>query len=326
MRQMNKKALLLLSAAVLVALPMCADYKTLYPAGSVAEQDTVADSLVAEARSLRKAGKLGKAESKYKRVAEFRSLAPVAPEARFELGQVYEEQKDYREAFRQYSRLIQLYPQSPLYKAALDRQMAMAFAAAKGEMQVDVLFGAWSAPMDASVVIEWLRTIITHAPYNDMAATASSILAGFLVDQEKYDEARAEYARLVATYPDSPLAPDSQLMVASLWASRSTRGDADSLVNLTHAREAYEEFCLRFPKHKNAIKAYNGAADMERLLVNQQLEVGRYYLERAREYPSAIFCFEDVIRQKKTNPEAAREAEQLLEKARAAQKSAQQQS
>lgn len=309
-----------------MALPMCADYKNLYPAGSVAGQDAVADTLLAEARSLRQAGKLSKAESKYKRIAEFRTLAPVAPEARYELGQVYEAQKDYREAFRQYSRLIELYPQSSLYKVALDRQLAMAFSAAKGEMQVDVLFGAWSAPMDSGVVIDWLRTIIAKAPYNDMAATASSILAGYLVEQDRPDEARLEYARLVETYPDSPLAPDAQLMVAGLWANRNTRGDADSLVNLTHAREAYEEFCLRFPKHKDTRKAYSSAADMDRLLVNQQLEVGRYYLERAREYPSAIFCFEDVIRQQKINPEAAAEAQQLLEKARAAQTAAKQRS
>lgn len=325
-RQMNQKALLLIGAAALMALPMCADYKELYPAGSVAGQDAVADKLMAEARSFRKAGKLSDAESRYKRIAEFRTLAPVAPEARYELGLLYEAKGDYREAFRQYSRLIDLYPQSPLYKSALDRQLAMAFAAAKGEMQVEVLFGAWTSPMEGGVVIDWLRTIIAKAPYNDMAATASSILAGFLVDQERYDEARMEYSRLVETYPDSPLAPDAQLMVASLWANRNTRGDSDSLVNLTHAREAYEEFCLRFPKHRDAGKAFSGASNMERLLVNQQLEVGRYYLERAREYPSAIFCFEDVIRQKETNPEAAAEAQQLLIKARAAQTAALQQS
>ena len=57
---------------------------------------------------------------------------------------------------------------------------------------------------------------------------------------------------------------------------------------------------------------------MERLMIQQQLEVGRYYLERSKEYTSAIFCFEDVIRQKSTNPEAAKEAEALLAKAKSA--------
>ena len=57
---------------------------------------------------------------------------------------------------------------------------------------------------------------------------------------------------------------------------------------------------------------------MDKLMVHQQLEVGRYYLERSKEYTSAIFCFEDVIRQKSINPEAAAEAEKLLIQAKKA--------
>lgn len=57
---------------------------------------------------------------------------------------------------------------------------------------------------------------------------------------------------------------------------------------------------------------------MKRLLVQQQLDVGKYYLNRSHEYQSAIFCFQDVIRQKSVNPDAAREAAVLLGKARAA--------
>ncbi|MBR5879202.1 MAG: hypothetical protein IKY91_06570, partial [Akkermansia sp.] len=109
-------------------------------------------------------------------------------------------------------------------------------------------------------------------------------------------------------------------MVAQLWANSHTRGD-NNLVNLSNAREAYEEFNLRFPKHAEASKALSEAANMEKLMVHQQLEVGRYYLDRSQEYTSAIFCFEDVIRQKETNPEAAAEAATLLAKARALQAS-----
>jgi outer membrane protein assembly factor BamD (BamD/ComL family) len=61
-------------------------------------------------------------------------------------------------------------------------------------------------------------------------------------------------------------------------------------------------------------------------MVQQQLEVGRYYLERSREYTSAIFCFEDVVRQKSINPDAAKEAEALLLKAKQAAETAAQKS
>lgn len=300
-------------------LPMCQQFNVeLHPAGMVTAQDAEAERLLASARAERKAGKVGKAIKAYKEIVHYHPLASEAAQARYELAECYEALKDYREAFRQYDRLIDMYPQSPLYRAALDKQLTMAFSAARSEMQVEVFWGLWSADMESGVVIQWLRSIISKAPYNDMAATASSILAGYLVKQDKEEEARAEYATLVEKYPDSPLAPEAQLMVAQLWASSSLRGESDNLVNLARAREAYEEFSLRFPNHKDARKALSQAATMDKLLVQQQLEVGRYYLERSREYTSAIFCFEDVIRQEDINPEAAAEARRLLGKARVA--------
>ena len=252
-----------------------------------------------------------------KEIVRYHQLAPNAAEARYLLGQAYEATGDYRDAFKEYGKLIDRYPQSPLYENAVKRQLAMAVDAASGKMTVPVFWGAWNTTMESSVVINWLREIIEKAPYNDMAAEANSILANFLMEQGRPEEARAEYARLVERYPDSKYAPAAQMKVAQLWSDSHTRGD-NNLVNLSNAREAYEEFSLRFPKHAESKEALTQASRMERLMVQQQLEVGRYYLERSQEYTSAIFCFEDVIRQKKLNPEAAQEAEELLAKAKEA--------
>ncbi len=298
-------------------LSMCDSFDGPPPVGQVKAVDPEADALMVEARAYQKEGRISKSRSPLKEIVRYHALAPNAPEARYMLGKAYEATKDYRDAFREYGKLIDRYPQSNLYADALNRQLTLAMDAASGKMTVPVLWGAWETTMESSVVVNWLREIVEKAPYNDMAATASSILAKYLIDQERPEEARLEYARLVEKYPDSRYAPESQLMVAQLWAQSHTRGD-NNLVNLSNAREAYEEFTLRFPNHPEARKAMGEASNMDRLMVNQQLEVGRYYLERSREYTSAIFCFEDVIRQKDINPEAAHEAAKLLARAKQA--------
>lgn len=301
---------------------MCESFDGPPPVGQVKAEDPQADSLMVEAKAYQKDGLMSKSRGPLKEIVRFHALAPNAPEARFLLGRAYEATQDYRDAFKEYGKLIDRYPHSPLYADALNHQLTMAMDAASGKLTVPVFWGAWETEMESAVVVSWLREIVEKAPYNDMAATASSILARYLVDQDRPEEARREYARLVEKYPDSRYAPESQLMVAQLWASSHTRGD-NNLVNLSNAREAYEEFTLRFPSHPDAGKAMNEALNMDRLMVQQQLEVGRYYLERSREYTSAIFCLEDVIRQKEINPEAAKEAESLLSKARAAAETAQ---
>lgn len=309
--------LLRLCAASALLLPMCGSFDGPPAVGQVKAVDPEADALMAEAKEYQEAGEMEDSRGPLKEIVRYHQLAPNAAEARYLLGQAYEATGDYRDAFKEYGKLIDRYPQSPLYENAVKRQLAMAVDAASGKMTVPVFWGAWNTTMESSVVISWLREIIEKAPYNDMAAEANSILANFLMEQGRPEEARAEYARLVERYPDSKYAPAAQMKVAQLWSDSHTRGD-NNLVNLSNAREAYEEFSLRFPKHAESKEALTQASRMERLMVQQQLEVGRYYLERSQEYTSAIFCFEDVIRQKKLNPEAAQEAEELLAKAKEA--------
>ncbi len=306
-----------LCALIVPLLTMCQSFEdTVPPAGMVRANEPEAAALLQRAQAFKAVGKTRKAKSLLKEVRREYPLSAEAPQARFLLAAIYEEEGDYREAFKEYGKLIERYQDSPLYNDALNRQLAMATAAANGKLKTDVLWGAWQTDMESGTVRDWLQSIITNAPYNDMSATASSILGKYLYDRKMYDQSRIVYAKLVESYPDSRYAPQAQLMVANIWASDRTRGNRN-LVNLANAREAYEEFTLRFPNHPDARKALGEASNVERLLVEQELEVGRYYLERSNEYSSAIFCFEDVIRQKQKNPEAAAEAAKLLERARA---------
>lgn len=287
------------------------------PAGTLVASEPAADALLKSARLYVAQNNLSDAEVDLKRIINRYENAPCVPEARFLLAEVYEKQGVPRDAFEEYDKIITRYQSSPLYTRALNRQLALAMAAAEGKLKVEVM-GLWASELDSSTVIGWLSKVIRNAPYNDMAATATSVLGKFLVQKEKYEEAATVYSKLVEDYPNSRYAPEAQLMVAQLWATSRTRGD-HNLVNLHRAQEAYEEFTLRFPNHEDAGKALAEASNMRRLLVRQELEVGRYYLDRSKEYVSAIFCFENVIRQRKDNPEAAEEAERLLKQARALQ-------
>ena len=310
---MREIRLLLLASASVLLLPMCDQMEGPLPAGMVQATDAKADALMQQAIALQKRGKIKKAENRLEEIITWHALAPCAPQARFMLGESLERRRQFRDAFKQYSKLVERYEGSSYYAAALNRQLAMATAAAGGKIKGKVLW-MWSVPMDSSVVIEWLESVIRHAPYGDMAATACSILGDYHLKQRNFEEATAVYRRLVENYPDSPYAPAAQMMVAQLWASSHTRGN-QNLVNLDKAREAYDEFPLLFPGHADSDKARKGARQMESLLVQQELEVGRYYLERAHEYGAAIFCFENVIRQKSINPQAAAEASKLITKA-----------
>ena len=228
---------LLLCAAAVLPLTMCQQYNNgLLPAGSLQAADPQADALLSEAKSFVAANELSKAKRNLKDIALNHAYAPCAPEARLLLGDVYEKQGLPRDAFDEYEKVVTRYQSSPLYTKALDRQLSMAMAAAEGKLQVSVL-GLWESELESSAVEKWLASVITNAPYNDMAATATSILARYRLRKERHEEAALTFAELVEKYPDSRYAPEAQLMVAQIWAASRTRGD-QNMANLARAQEA----------------------------------------------------------------------------------------
>ncbi|MFI3243304.1 MAG: tetratricopeptide repeat protein [Akkermansia sp.] len=311
----NRALLFALTAVGVSLLTMCQNSPDdAIPAGTIRLVDAEADALMAEANAFYQAGEYKKARKKLNRINVHHRTASCAPLARYMTAQCYEKTEDYRDAFKQYQRVVEDFAGSPLYMKSLAAQLEMAHHAAKGELKGEVLWGAWKVDMDSSVVIEWFRTIIKNAPYNEMAASTASILAQYFMDRERYIDARATYTLIVENYPNSKYAPSAQLMVAHLWATSETRGD-HNLANLSKAEESYEEFSLRFPDHKDAGKALAQAASMRSLMVDQELDVALYYMNRSKQYDAAIFCLKEVIRKKSINPAAAAEASKLLPQA-----------
>ncbi len=314
--KMKRFPLLLLLLCLSGPLLVQCSYDGPPPAGSVRLSDPKAEKFVRDAKAKEARGDWKGAIKQYNKLLDYNPIDINAPAAQFRIGQLKEKTGDPIDAFEAYQHVVEKYHGSHLYEQALTRQLTMAHAAVTGQLKNKVLW-LWNVNMDPTIVIKWLTTIREEAPYNDMAATTTWMLGQYLIEQDRLDEARNAYRKLAEDYPHSKYAPEAQLMVAKLWAESHIKGNRNQ-VNLTNAQEAYEEFLLRFPNHPEARQASLGASNMKKLLVQQQLEVGEYYYLRAKEWTPARFCFEDVVRRKDLNPEAAARAQAYLNQMNAA--------
>ncbi len=312
-----KRNLLLLLTFIPFALTMCQNFnEEALPITANNYDQSAASQLLEEARTLMSQGKNAAARSKLKRLVRVYRISKVADEARLLYATCYERENDPREAFKQYDKLIHDYPSSPLYMEAIRRQTELARGAAQGTVKGEVFWGVWTVEMDTSVVVEWLQSVIKNAPFRESAAESSLILGNYYIKRNMLPQALTTLHQLVEQYPSSRFAPSAQMMVGDLWASSASRGDRN-LVNLNKAQEAYEEFALLYPNHKDVRKARGLASKMQQLMVHEQLNVARFYLERSKQYQSAVFTLQDVIRQAHINPAAAAEARKLLPLAQA---------
>lgn len=280
-------------------------------AGTIRQVYPQAQKYLAEAKKEEDNKRYKKAIKNYKKIAENYPLAVEAPYARFRKAQLHEALNDPFDAFDEYQKLIEKYPDSSYYTQALVRQKEMAFSAAGGQLK-NKLFWTFDVSMDPTLVVKWLNNVCDNAPFSETAPQAKKILGDYLLKRNRLPEAIEAYQSLVDNYPNSSLAPEAQLKVAEIYANDRTTG-ARSYTNITRAQEAYEEFLLRFPGHSLVSKARKGLAEVRSNMVDRKLEIGEFYMNRMKDYSAALFCFEEVVAESKTNSAAAAKAQKYIE-------------
>lgn len=126
--------------ALALLLASCGDDSELPPlAGSASPNHGRAEALFGQAQAAESAGNLNKAIKLYDTIGDEMPLSRRAPEARFHQGELLQQQGRVKDSFDAYQELLIRYNSSNLYSQALDRQAAMAQAAAEGQVKTSFL-------------------------------------------------------------------------------------------------------------------------------------------------------------------------------------------
>ncbi len=286
--------------------------------GSVHLRNPEANKLLNKAKKEAQKGDWKDAIDYYEEIVEDYPLSLEAPRARYNMGELYEKNGRYADAFKQYQELIDRHPDSPLYTKTLERQKNMAFSAANGTLTTEVVW-LFEVPISPTYVTEWLTKVKENAPYAPSAAQAMNVLGNYHSNQDKIDEAIKAYQTIVDDYQTSPLAAPAQLKIAKLYHQASEKGDRNP-INITRAQEAYEDYLQRYPNSSKAGSIRNNLADIERLIVEQQLDIAEYYLLKMKDIPAATFCYQEVASKAKIHPKAAAKAKARLKELKSAAK------
>lgn len=198
---------------------------------------------------------------------------PLRDRATFLLAEVYFMSGNRIRSFYHFDEVMDLFPESPLYRNALQRQYDIADAYLRGFR--NRLFGLpiLSAQDEA---LEMLFRIQTRAPGSPLAERALLRTADFYFATSQFDLAADAYASYVTSFPRSPLAPRARLRQAfSLMAMfRGTRFDATPL---TDARELLSDLIVVQPElsRQESLPAVVGRIDEAQ--ARKILQTGDWY-------------------------------------------------
>jgi len=242
---------------------------------------------------------LGFYESKeYKEaIREFQKLikyyprALQAPEAQYHIGLCLEEQGEVFKAFKEYQVVIDKYPFSELAVEIVQRQYDIG-------MQLLENSNNRGKFMDAFIgadynVIDVFKTVIKNAPYSDLAAPSQYKIGLYLQEKRLYQEARDEFEKVLNDYPESEWIKAAKYQIALADAQRSTAAQYDQKITQS-AVDEFDEFVEMYPDAELSNQAKDQIYQLREKEAENSFVVAQFY-EKQKNYKAAKIYYQGVV-------------------------------
>ena len=212
-----------------------------------------------------------------------------------------EKEGKLQRAFYEYQALVQKYPRSPDFEAALQAQYAIGKAYLDGK-RVDI-YGVPTLPSMAKAQ-EMFQKIVTNAPYGRIAPLAQYGIGQALEKSGSITATVNAYQQVVDRYPNSDVAPNAMYQIGYVYfqASRETGYDQTAAVR---AQEAFEDFLLRYPNSEKVPQAQDNLKTLQGRKTQNSYTIAKFY-DKQKNYKAAYVYYNEVVQQQPDSPDAVK--------------------
>ncbi|MGF1655586.1 MAG: outer membrane protein assembly factor BamD [Verrucomicrobiales bacterium] len=273
---------------------------TLLMLTSVAFGQSAPDDLAAAER-LAAEGSTGRAVQQFRNLHRRYAGSNEAATGLFRAAELLEQQNDYRRAFEVLQTLLEEYPRSPDFELAVESQFRIATLYMEGDVKGRFL-GIPTGTAHGRAE-EMFKTVLEIAPYTRIAPMAQFNLGLVQQKQAKSAEAIRSFQAVIDKYPTSPVAADAQFQIGYVYLQTAGDGQYDQTA-ADRAREAFQDFLIRYPQHEKSSQAQANLAEIEGRATESLISVARFY-ERRRNFRAAIIYYRRVLAEQPGTPEAA---------------------
>lgn len=261
-------------------------------ASSSAPEGRNALELMNKARASEERGSTYLAIRAYKKVSKKYPNSVYTPEALYRIAKLRFQRKQYFDAFEAYQQVIGRYPNTKRFNEIVGEEYRIAAILLDGGRPR--IFGWFPGLTARNRGIEYFEYVLVNAPYGDYAPIANmSIARGHLMLKNTED---AIYAldRMINNYPQSLLAPDAYLRLASANSSLVQGASYDQASTL-EAITYYEDFMILFPNDPKIAEAAKGLDEMKKLLAQSKMKMADFYFYKRDNYVAARVFYNEAI-------------------------------
>ncbi len=234
----------------------------------------------------------GRAAKEFLRLIRTYPRAELAPEAQYLAGVCYELLDQYSEAFAAHKKLVEVYPFSPRFKDAIEREFAIGEAFFAGK-RLKVIGPVSFPALDKA--IEVYEHVVTQAPYGEYGSKAQFRLGECYRKQERFEEASRAFQRVVDEYRNSALAEEAKYNVAFCAYHLSLKPSYDQSAT-DEAITWYETFVASHPESSLIPEARESLRQLKEFKAQGMYQIANFY-EIQGKVSSAAFYYKQLVDQ-----------------------------
>ncbi len=217
--------------------------------------------------------------------------AKEAAEAQYYLARCLEKLNKPYDAFLEYKKLINSYPNSQRINEAVEREYNV------GEYFLNREHKKWLGVSFYDFVehpsIEIFREITDKVPYSEYAPRAQYKQGTILMRLGRYDEARDAFQKVIDNYSDSEWATPAKYQLAIATYKSFPGADYDSSY-LEEATERLDEFIAEHPEAQISFEAEEQLKELRDREAKKNFDIGEFY-ETQSQYKSAVIYYTKVV-------------------------------
>jgi len=251
-------------------------------------------------------GNYKKAKAELEKLVHYYPKALEAAEAQYYIGVCWNELNEPYEAFKSYEKVISKYPFSERINEIIEKEYKI------GEFLLEEGVSFWEYVSGREhPVIEIFRAVIENAPYSEYAPASYYKIGLFLKQMNNFPEAKEEFEKIIAEYPQSKWVERAQYQVALCEYNESLMPDYDQRPTET-ATEKFEEFVKANPETELTKEAQKKIDKLKEKDAEHNFNIAKFY-ERQKALESAEIYYRYVIRTYPQSPWADKALERLQE-------------
>jgi outer membrane protein assembly factor BamD len=250
------------------------------------------ESLLAEAQNVEAQGNTRLADRLYKIICKVYRGRVEASNAYFARGVIYKKNHQFLLAIKMFRKIIERYPESPLFSQAVEHCFQIAEELREGVRPR--YFGVVPGFRDFDSAIKAYELIVKCAPFSRFTPESLKQIAELQTLAKHYDLAIDALGRIIDLYSNSVETAYAYLKIAEIYESLG-KGEEYNQGGAVTARRYYLNFITTFPQHPKVSFAKERIRKLEESIVESKIALGDFYFnvrynEKAakKSYRSAI--------------------------------------